>query len=237
MAKGVLIVDDVPQMRKLLRAILTELNLICEEAGTGEQALEILKARPKDFGLVLLDLFLPAMNGFDVLKKIRENYPDQRLKICLVSGKRDKESVNAALEIGADDYVVKPIDMEIFKDKVKRLLGLQKKSVMDFARIKVDFKAKVPSIPIPLDLTIKELSEAMMVMESPVEFTKGAQIDLDIPELKALINADFVFNCRVLACKKDKDGIGIVHLEFFGLSENIAAKIRELTIKGKAIAS
>jgi len=103
----ILIVDDEPPIRKLLRMGLTSQGYEVLEAPNGKAALEMLAKKP---ALVVLDLGLPDMDGHDLLRRIRSRQED--LPIVVLSSRGDEAGKVAALDLGADDYVTKPFGME-----------------------------------------------------------------------------------------------------------------------------
>jgi len=102
-----LVVDDEPAIRRLLRTTLASQSWRILEAGTGENALRIAAETPPD--LVLLDLGLPDHDGVEVLKRLRQANP--ALPVVILSVRDDERGKVAALEAGADDYVTKPFSM------------------------------------------------------------------------------------------------------------------------------
>jgi DNA-binding response OmpR family regulator len=107
MADGkILIVEDEIPIRKLIHFNLQRSNFEVIEAGNGTDAIKLVKEESPS--LVLLDIMLPDMDGFEICTKLRENYPG--LPIVIVSARgQDMEKI-MALELGADDYVVKPFN-------------------------------------------------------------------------------------------------------------------------------
>ena len=99
---SVLLVDDDDDVRAFLRPRLEASNLLVAEATSGEEALRIID---ESFDLVILDVGLPGIDGFTVVRALRERYS---LPIIVVSGAGDEADRVLGLEIGADDYVVKP---------------------------------------------------------------------------------------------------------------------------------
>ena len=99
----VLIVDDEPPIRKLLRMGLTAQGYQVLEAPNGKAALELVAQRPD---LVILDLGLPDVQGFDLLRTIRAR--NEQVPIVVLSSRGDEAAKVAALDLGADDYVTKP---------------------------------------------------------------------------------------------------------------------------------
>ena len=103
----ILVVDDEPPIRKLLRMGLTSQAYEVLEATNGKMALEMLARRPE---LVILDLGLPDIDGLDLLRRIRQQQPD--VAVIVLSSRDDEAGKVAALDLGADDYVTKPFGMD-----------------------------------------------------------------------------------------------------------------------------
>ncbi len=128
----ILIVDDDPMNIDILKEILEE-EYVLKTAKNGEEALEIFpKFRPE---LVLLDIMMPGMTGYDVCRKIRED-KNNSCKIILVSGKAMVEERLEGYDAGADDYVTKPFVDEELNAKVKVFLKLKRTEEVD--KIKSD---------------------------------------------------------------------------------------------------
>jgi two-component system, OmpR family, KDP operon response regulator KdpE len=103
----ILIVDDEPPIRKLLRMGLTSQGYQVLEAANGKSALEQLTQKP---ALVVLDLGLPDIDGLELLRRIRHRHLD--LPVIVLSSRGDEAGKVAALDLGADDYVTKPFGMQ-----------------------------------------------------------------------------------------------------------------------------
>jgi len=106
----VLIVEDDPMVAELNRRYVERVAgfLFCGMVANGDEALEVLKARQID--LVLLDIFMPGMNGLELLSNIRrQNYS---IDVIVVSAARDNQNIQAALRSGAVDYLIKPFEFE-----------------------------------------------------------------------------------------------------------------------------
>jgi two-component system, OmpR family, KDP operon response regulator KdpE len=103
----ILIVDDEPPIRKLLRMGLTSQGYEVLEAPNGKVALELLIKKP---AIVILDLGLPDVEGLDLLSRIRHR--QENLPIVVLSSRGDEAGKVAALDLGADDYVTKPFGMQ-----------------------------------------------------------------------------------------------------------------------------
>jgi two-component system chemotaxis response regulator CheY len=112
-----MIVDDAMVMRIRLRDILEPTYQIVAEAKNGDEAIELFKKSKPDF--VTLDITMPKLNGIEVLKELKSQYPDAN--IIVVSAVGQKQMVFNALGMGASDFIVKPFDPERVKKSVGRL--------------------------------------------------------------------------------------------------------------------
>lgn len=112
----ILIVDDAIEISGLLKDFLCRKGFTCTVCETGEAAMEYLK---KDTArLVLLDLMLPGMDGFEVCNEIHKN---KNLPLIILSARTGKEDKINGLSLGADDYIEKPYDIDLLIAKVKAL--------------------------------------------------------------------------------------------------------------------
>ncbi len=120
-----LVVDDSKSMRNIVKGGLQKLGVFdsIEEAENGQEALEILKEKgPVD--LVLLDWYMPVMEGYDCLVKIRENPQWSNIKVMMVTTENQQENVIRAVMAGANEYLMKPFTPEMLEEKVRMVLGL-----------------------------------------------------------------------------------------------------------------
>ena len=103
-----LVVDDQPDNRNVLNRFFTRRGFKIVEAADGAAALHLIAAQ--SFDAVLLDIVMPGMSGFEVLKAIRVNHSPSNLPVIMVTAKVDTEDVVEALQLGANDYITKPIN-------------------------------------------------------------------------------------------------------------------------------
>jgi YesN/AraC family two-component response regulator len=115
----ILVVDDEEMMRELLEDVLVMEGYTVETAEDGQAAL----ARVKDLQplLVISDIKMPRMNGFDLLKSIKERFPDMRM--IMMTGYSDDFTVKDALRLNADEYIIKPFNTQDITAVVKSVLG------------------------------------------------------------------------------------------------------------------
>ena len=116
----ILVIDDEPPIRKLLRTGLGTQGYDILDAPNAKAALALLAEKPD---LVILDLGLPDMQGLDLLRLIRER--DERVPIVILSSREDDKAKVQALDLGADDYVTKPFGMEELLARIRAALRHQ----------------------------------------------------------------------------------------------------------------
>jgi len=119
----VLIVDDDPALRTILSVMLTQSAFVCRMAASGEEALRLLENQPTD--VVISDLRMPGISGMDLLVEVRERYP--RLAFLMVTGENETRVGVRAMQLGADDYLLKPFDGDVVLGSLYR--ALQKKKL------------------------------------------------------------------------------------------------------------
>jgi len=105
-AKTILLVEDEPDILEMIRYNLERAGFAVLAAEDGEKGLELARARLPD--LIILDLMLPRMDGLDVCKSLRGDVPTREIPILMLTAKKDDVDRVVGLELGADDYVVKP---------------------------------------------------------------------------------------------------------------------------------
>ncbi len=116
----ILIVEDDPLMVAFLDEFLSG-NFQTTKVTSGEEALEILRSET-DVALVILDLFMPGMSGFELLEIVRADAGFDRLPVLVLSGSEKSEDRVRALEAGADDFVIKPFNPQELAARVKNLI-------------------------------------------------------------------------------------------------------------------
>lgn len=119
----ILIVDDEPINQRVLRNHLSELQFSITTAMNGEEALSLIHSG-RTFDLVLLDIMMPKMSGYEVLEKIREKYLPSELPIIIVTAKNQVRDLVHGLSIGANDYLGKPFSKDEFLARVRTQLNL-----------------------------------------------------------------------------------------------------------------
>jgi len=115
-ASLILVVDDNEMNRDMLSRRLNRMGYKTMLANDGEMALESIQNNP--FDLVLLDIMMPKLNGYDTLERIKANEATQYLPVIMISAVDDLESVVRCIELGAEDYLFKPFNPVLLKARV-----------------------------------------------------------------------------------------------------------------------
>ena len=118
-----LVVDDSKTIRIIIKRILTDLGYEAREAGNGLEALKVLEAEGDAIQFVLADWNMPEMNGLELVKSIRSNPTRSTLKVIMVTTETEMDQMTAALDAGANEYVMKPFTKDILMEKLE-LVGI-----------------------------------------------------------------------------------------------------------------
>jgi two-component system sensor histidine kinase/response regulator len=140
--QSILIVDDVPKNIQLLGSILKEETYELEFATSGKEALEWLDS--KQFDLVLLDIMMPEMDGFEVCRRIKENPATREVSVIFLTAKADFQSIIQGFESGAVDYITKPYNRKELLVRVKTHLTMQQQRKQ--LELTTSFEKKIFSI-------------------------------------------------------------------------------------------
>lgn len=117
-ALKILVVDDESRMRKLVSDFLTKKNFQVLEAGEGEEAIDIFYAE-KDVALIILDVMMPKMDGWEVCREIRK---DSKVPIIMLTARGDERDELLGFELGVDEYISKPFSPKILVARVEAIL-------------------------------------------------------------------------------------------------------------------
>lgn len=142
----ILVVDDESRMRKLVKDFLIHKDFQVVEAGDGEEAIDIFFAN-KDISLVILDVMMPKMDGWQVCKEIRQY---SKIPIIMLTAKSDERDELLGYELGVDEYITKPFSPKILVARVEAVLrrtnNLQTNSVLKAGGIEMDVNAHMVKI-------------------------------------------------------------------------------------------
>jgi DNA-binding response OmpR family regulator len=141
-AHSLLLVDDEPRIRRVLRLALEDEGYQVAEAANGYDALAVLRREPPD--VVLLDLMLPDRDGFAVCREIRRT---SDVPVIMVTARTDSHDVVAGLEAGADDYVTKPLVAKELSARIRALLrrvepaSVRQSDLLEVGDLRIDLGA------------------------------------------------------------------------------------------------
>jgi DNA-binding response OmpR family regulator len=215
---NILVVDDDELILKVARSVLQKAGYHVSLAKDGHAALELIEQEL--FDMVITDANMPnGVSGFQLASTIRKREKAKNVPIMFLTGRKDKIDVARALEAGADDYVVKPIDADILLAKVEALL-MKKKEDYGFAM------AKVKAVGTwELDFEICALSEQGLniVSKSSVPANVKIRLDSDLFSQMGLRPPQV----RIMSCKPlQETGHFFIETSFVGLSELELSLIR-----------
>lgn len=153
----ILVVDDESRMRKLVKDFLVKKNFDVLEAGDGEEAEEIF-FREKDIALIILDVMMPKLDGWQVCEDIRTY---SKVPIIMLTARADEKDELKGFELGVDEYISKPFSPKILVARVEAILRrtnqTTKTEVLSYGGIEVDKSAHQVFIDgKPVDLSYKE---------------------------------------------------------------------------------
>jgi CheY-like chemotaxis protein len=121
----ILVVDDEKDIKTLFeqrfRREIRSGEFIFDFAFSGEEALEYLKNNHQEVVLILSDINMPGMSGLQLLKKIKEKYEVPPPVVMMITAYGDSENYSQAMQLGADDFLTKPVDFNMLKEKIKTL--------------------------------------------------------------------------------------------------------------------
>lgn len=121
MSKRILIVDDNQDAIHILTAVLKRGGFLVSVAKNGVEAIE--KVRQENPALILLDIMMPKMDGFEVCQEVKANQQTRNIPVLMITARKDPESRKRGLEVGASEYLVKPIHPAEVLRKVQEYLG------------------------------------------------------------------------------------------------------------------
>ena len=189
----VLVVDDESRMRKLVRDFLEKQNYIVIEAGDGEEAVDIF-FREKDIALILLDIMMPKMDGWQVCREIRQY---SKVPIIMLTARSDERDELLGFNLGVDEYISKPFSPKILVARVDAVLrrsgAASSEDVLESAGIRIDRTAHQVTIDEhPVDLSFKEFELLSYFVEN-----KGIALSRE-KILNAVWNYDYFGDARTI---------------------------------------
>lgn len=162
----ILVVDDEARMRKLVKDFLANKGFYVEEAGDGEEAVDKFFAQ-KDIALVLLDVMMPKMDGWEVCRTLRRY---SQVPIIMLTARSEERDELLGFELGVDEYISKPFSPKILVARIEAILrrgNAGTGEILEAAGIRVDKDAHEASVDgQPVDLSNKEFELLIYFMEN-----------------------------------------------------------------------
>ena len=163
----ILVVDDESRMRKLVKDFLTKKNFQVLEAGNGEEAMDIFYDE-KDIALIILDVMMPKMDGWEVCREIRKN---SKVPIIMLTARSDERDELLGFDLGVDEYISKPFSPKILVARVEAILRRTGQSnpedVLSAGGIVIDKAAHLATVDgRPMELSFKEFELLTYFLEN-----------------------------------------------------------------------
>lgn len=200
----ILVVDDESRMRKLVRDFLVRQDFDVIEAGDGEEALDLFY-KDKSIALIILDVMMPKMNGWEVCREVRET---SKVPIIMLTAKSEESDELMGFDLGVDEYIAKPFSPKILVARVEAILRRTNK-LGDVSEVK---KAGA----IVLDKTAHEVK------------LDGKTIDLSFKEFELL---DYFLDNQGIALSRERILNSVWNYDYFGDARTIDTHVKKLRSK------
>lgn len=164
---NILVVDDESRMRKLLKDFLSAKGYQILEAEDGEKAIEVYEMNKNKIQLILLDVMMPKLDGWSVLRKIRQ---ESNIPVIMLTARGEEQDELFGFELGVDEYISKPFSPKILVARVeailKRVYG-DSKEVKDYDGIVIDQEGRTVKVDgKPIDLSLREYELLKYLLEN-----------------------------------------------------------------------
>ncbi len=163
----ILIVDDESRMRKLIKDFLVAKGYSILEAEDGEKALQIFEENSEKISLILLDVMMPKLDGWSVLRQIRQT---SKVPIIMLTARGEEQDELFGFELGVDEYISKPFSPKILVARVEAILKRTQgdtKEIKDFGGIEIDKKGRTVTVDGKvLELSLREYELLVYLVEN-----------------------------------------------------------------------
>ena len=170
-----LIVDDDAD---ILKAISQLLELKKHDVTTAETAIEAIDILNRtEIDIVITDATMPEYSGFDLIRSLKRNENFASLTIAMLTGRREREDIEHAVELGVQDYIVKPIEPEVFLQKVDSLV------TKHFRRLQKLRHLEAPKAKMLVSVKVTRITDVGITIESPMCLDSGNIVEMDVEDL------------------------------------------------------
>lgn len=199
----IMVVDDESRMRKLVRDFLVKSDYEVLEAENGEQAVDIFFAH-KDIALIILDVMMPRMDGWQVCKEIREY---SKVPIIMLTAKSDEQDELLGFKLGVDEYISKPFSPKILVARVEAILRRSVKKEQE---------------------EVLECDGLVLNKTSHQVFADGTLVELSYKEFELL---EFFLENQGIALSREKILNSVWNYDYFGDARTIDTHVKKLRSK------
>ncbi len=199
----ILVVDDESRMRKLIKDFLMQKGYSILEAGDGEEALKVFEENENKINLILLDVMMPKLDGWSVLRQIRQN---SKVPIIMLTARGEEQDELFGFELGVDEYISKPFSPKILVARVeailKRTIG-DTKELKDYGGIVIDGEGRTVTVD-------------------------GKQVEMSLREYELL---KYLVDNESIALSRDKILNNVWNYDYYGDSRTIDSHIKKIRHK------
>ncbi len=201
--KCILIVDDEQRMRKLIKDFLAAKGYSILEAEDGEKALQVFQSNKNKISLILLDVMMPKLDGWSVLRQIRQ---ESKVPIIMLTARGEEQDELFGFELGVDEYISKPFSPKILVARVEAILkrtSKDEKEIKDYDGIEIDREGR----------TVK---------------VDGKDVELSLREYELLV---YLVENENVALSRDKILNNVWNYDYYGDSRTIDSHIKKIRHK------
>lgn len=199
----ILIVDDEQRMRSLIKDFLKQKNYSSLEAADGEEALQVFEENKNKIKLILLDVMMPKLDGWSVLRQIRQT---SNVPIIMLTARGEEQDELFGFELGVDEYIPKPFSPKILVARVEAILkraSKYEKEIKNYGGIEIDKEGRTVSVD-------------------------GKPIDLSLREYELLV---YLVDNQSIALSRDKILNNVWNYDYYGDSRTIDSHIKKIRHK------
>ena len=199
----ILVVDDEFRMRKLVKDFLQKENCNVLEAGDGEEAIKVFDENKDKINLILLDVMMPKLDGWSVLRQIRQ---ESKVPVIMLTARGEEQDELFGFELGVDEYISKPFSPKILVARIKAILNRtedKQKENKNFGGIEINTEGRTVSVD-------------------------GKQIELSLREYELL---KYLLDNENVALSRDKILNNVWNYDYYGDSRTIDSHIKKIRHK------
>ncbi len=199
----ILVVDDESRMRKIIKDFLVAKGYNILEAGDGEKALQVFEENSEKISLILLDVMMPKLDGWSVLRQIRQT---SKVPIIMLTARGEEQDELFGFELGVDEYISKPFSPKILVARVEAILKRtqgDKKEIKDYDGIEIDKEGRTVTVD-------------------------GKMLELSLREYELLV---YLVENENIALSRDKILNNVWNYDYYGDSRTIDSHIKKIRHK------